>query len=76
MALPEDLDRAVTLVRDAMAFVDRRAINRTDAIKKIFCALLTREHVLLAARTGVGKSLIANQVFAITLWSPRPGTPS
>ena len=48
-----------------MAFVDRRAINRTDAIKKIFCALLTREHVLLAARTGVGKSLIANQVFAM-----------
>ncbi len=65
MSLPEDLDRAVTEVRDAMAFVDRRAINRTEVIKKIFCALLTREHVLLAARTGVGKSLIANQVFAM-----------
>jgi MoxR-like ATPase len=63
--LPEDLDRAVTQVRDAMAFVDRRAINRTDVIKKIFCALLTREHVLLAARTGVGKSLLANQVFGM-----------
>jgi len=55
----------VTEVRDAMAFVDRRAINRTEVVKKIFCALLTREHVLLAARTGVGKSLIANQVFAM-----------
>lgn len=55
----------MTEVRDAMAFVDRRAINRTDVIKKIFCALLTREHVLLAARTGVGKSLIANQAFAM-----------
>jgi MoxR-like ATPase len=65
MSLPEDLDRAVTQVRDAIAFVDRRAINRTDVIKKIFCALLTREHVLLAARTGVGKSLLANQVFAM-----------
>jgi MoxR-like ATPase len=63
--LPEDLDAAVTQVRDAMAFVDRRAINRTDVIKKIFCALLTREHVLLAARTGVGKSLLANQVFGM-----------
>ena len=65
MSLPEDLDRAVTQVREAMAFVDRRAINRTDVIKKIFCALLTREHVLLAARTGVGKSLLANQVFGM-----------
>ncbi len=65
MTLPEDLDRAVTQVRDAMAFVDRRAINRTDVIKKIFCAMLTREHMLLAARTGVGKSLLANQVFAM-----------
>lgn len=55
----------VTEVRDAMAFVDRRAINRSEVVKKIFCALLTREHVLLAARTGVGKSLIANQVFAM-----------
>jgi MoxR-like ATPase len=27
--------------------------------------MLTREHVLLAARTGVGKSLLANQVFAM-----------
>jgi MoxR-like ATPase len=65
VSLPEDLDRMVTEVRDAMAFVDRRAINRSEVVKKIFCALLTREHVLLAARTGVGKSLIANQVFAM-----------
>jgi MoxR-like ATPase len=65
VTLPDDLDLAVTNVRDAMAFVDRRAINRTDVIKRIFCALLTREHVLLAARTGVGKSLLANQVFAM-----------
>ncbi len=63
--LPDDLDRAVTALRDAIGFVERRAINRADVIKKIFCALLTREHVLLAARTGVGKSLLANQVFAM-----------
>src|SRR4249920_249127 len=65
MSLPEELDQAVTRVRDAIAFVERRAINRSEVVKKIFCALLTREHVLLAARTGVGKSLIANQVFAM-----------
>ena len=63
--LPEVLDRAVTQVRDAIAFVERRAINRTEVIKRIFCALLTREHVLLQARTGVGKSLLANQVFSM-----------
>lgn len=63
--LPEELDRAVTQVRDAIAFVERRAINRTEVVKRIFCALLTREHVLLQARTGVGKSLLANQVFAM-----------
>ena len=63
--LPPDIDAAVSDIRAAMAFVERRAINRTDVIKKIFCALLTREHVLLAARTGVGKSLLANQIFAM-----------
>ncbi len=63
--LPPELDAAVTEFREAMAFVERRAVNRTDVVKKLFCALLTREHVLLAARTGVGKSLLANQVFAM-----------
>lgn len=63
--LPEELDRAVSQVRDAMALVERRAINRSEVVKRIFCALLTREHVLLQARTGVGKTLLANQVFAM-----------
>jgi MoxR-like ATPase len=65
MPLPEELDHAVTRVREAIAFVERRAVNRSEVVKKIFCALLTREHVLLAARTGVGKSLLTNQVFAM-----------
>ena len=63
--LPEDLDQAVTQIRNAIAFVERRAINREEVVKKMFCALLTREHFLLQARTGVGKSLLANQVFAM-----------
>ncbi len=63
--LPPHVDAAVTAIRDAMAFVERRAINRSEVIRKMFCALLTREHVLLAARTGVGKSLLANQIFAM-----------
>ena len=62
---PTLIDRAVTEIRDAIAFVERRAVNRADVVKKMFCALLTREHFLLQARTGVGKSLLANQVFAM-----------
>jgi len=63
--LPPDLDAAVSRVRHAIAFVERRAINRGEVIKKIFCALLTREHVLLQSRTGVGKSLLANQIYGL-----------
>lgn len=62
---PAELDRVVADIRSCIAFVETRAINRTDVIKKIFCALLTREHVLLQARTGVGKSLLCNQVYAM-----------
>ncbi len=63
--LPPDLDRGITAMRDAIAFVERRVINRASVVKRIFAALLTREHVLLQARTGVGKSLLAHQVFAM-----------
>lgn len=63
--LPADLDRGVTAIRDAIDFVERRVINRASVVKRIFAALLTREHVLLQARTGVGKSLLAQQVFAM-----------
>lgn len=63
--LPDELDRAVSAVREAISFVERRAVNRADVVKKIFCALLTREHVLLQARTGVGKSLLANQIWGM-----------
>jgi len=62
-AFPEVMDSAVSEIRAAIAFVEKRAINRSDVIKKMFCALLTREHFLLQARTGVGKSLLANQVY-------------
>ncbi len=65
VGLPAELEEGVAQIRDAIAFVEKRAINRADVVKRIFCALLTREHVLLQARTGVGKSLLANQVFAM-----------
>ena len=50
-------------LQDAIDFVNRRVINRTDVIEQIFCALLTSEHALVQSRTGVGKSLLTEQVF-------------
>ncbi|HVZ41249.1 MAG TPA: AAA family ATPase [Candidatus Kapabacteria bacterium] len=50
-------------LQDAIDFVNRRVINRTDVIEQLFCALLTGEHALIQSRTGVGKSLLTEQVF-------------
>jgi MoxR-like ATPase len=50
-------------LQDAIEFVNRRVINRADVVEQIFCALLTGEHALIQSRTGVGKSLLTEQVF-------------
>ncbi len=48
-----------------MEFVERRVINRSEVVEQIFLALLLGEHVLIESRTGVGKTLLAGQVFAM-----------
>lgn len=58
-------DRTLEDLRRGIEFVERRVINRTDVIEQIMCALLTREHALLQSRTGAGKSLLAEQIFAL-----------
>lgn len=50
-------------LQDAMDFVNGRVINRGDIVEQIFCALLTAEHALIQSRTGVGKSLLTEQIF-------------
>jgi MoxR-like ATPase len=60
-----DLEAAVAAVRDAIDFVNRRIINRTDVIDQIFCALLVREHALIQSRTGAAKSLLVMQIFSM-----------
>ncbi|CAN5464832.1 AAA family ATPase [soil metagenome] len=50
-------------LKDAAAFIGTRVINREEVIEQAFCALLTAEHLLLQSRTGVGKSLLAEQIF-------------
>ena len=58
-------DDVIAQFRDAIEFVNRRIINRTEVIDQIFCALLTREHALIQSRTGAAKSLLAQQIFAM-----------
>ena len=62
---PFSFDEVISRFRDAIEFVNRRIINRTEVIDQIFCALLTREHALIQSRTGAAKSLLAQQIFAM-----------
>lgn len=55
--------QAILDLQDAVEFVNCRVINRSDVVEQIFCALLTGEHALIQSRTGVGKSLLTEQVF-------------
>mgnify|MGYP002336018539 CR=1 FL=1 len=52
-------------LKDAAWFIGQRVINREEVIEQAFCALLTAEHALLQSRTGVGKSLLAEQIFSM-----------
>lgn len=58
-----NVQQAILDLQDAIDFVNSRVINRTDVVEQIFCALLTAEHALIQSRTGVGKSLLTEQVF-------------
>lgn len=56
-------DQAIEQFSNAMEYVNRRIINQTEVIDQIFGALLMREHALIQSRTGMAKSLLAQQVF-------------
>lgn len=58
-----NVQQAILKLQDAIDFVNRRVINREDIVEQIFCALLTGEHALIQSRTGVGKSLMVEQIF-------------
>lgn len=67
VAKPSDFSREqfVADLKEAMQFVENRVINRTEIVEQIFLALLVGEHVLIESRTGVAKTLLAEQVFAM-----------
>lgn len=52
-------------LKEAAQFIGQRVVNRDEIIEQAFCALLTGEHLLLQSRTGVGKTLLAEQIFAM-----------
>lgn len=58
------LEEIALKIQQAKDFVGRRVINREEVIEQAFCAFLTGEHLLLQSRTGAGKSLLAEQLFA------------
>ena len=58
-----NIQQTILDLQDAIEFVNGRLINRGDVIEQIFCALLTGEHALIQSRTGVGKSLMTEQIF-------------
>src|SRR5688572_1268240 len=64
---PSGYDSAVFIkdLKAAMEFVERRVINRSELVEQIFLALVVGEHVLIESRTGVAKTLLAEQVFAM-----------
>ncbi len=52
-------------LKEAAQFIGQRVVGREEVIEQAFCALLTGEHMLLQSRTGVGKTLLAEQIFAM-----------
>lgn len=60
---PFHLEKVNEQFRNAIGFVNRRIINRTEVIDQIFSAMLMREHALIQSRTGAAKSLLAQQIF-------------
>jgi MoxR-like ATPase len=56
-------DEVIDAFREAITFVNRRIINRSEVIDQIFSAMLMREHALIQSRTGAAKSLLAQQIF-------------
>ena len=59
------LEQMAVRLKEAAEFVGRRVINREEVIEQAIYAFLTGEHLLLQSRTGSGKSLLAEQLFAI-----------
>jgi len=62
---PYDYRAIVEKMQQEFARVEQKVIGREVIILQFACALLTRQHLLLLGRTGIAKSLLANELFEI-----------
>lgn len=60
-----DYQAIVDKIRAEFARVSEKVIGRETNIFQFACALLTRQHLLLLGRTGIAKSMLANELFDI-----------
>jgi len=60
-----DYQTIIHKMREEFARVAERVIGRDVIILQFACALLTRQHVMLLGRTGIAKSMLANELFEI-----------
>lgn len=63
-SLLPSIEEAIAGINAAIHVVNSRLINREEIVEQAFYALLTGEHLLLQSRTGVGKTLLAEQIFS------------
>jgi len=59
------VDQFIAKLEKAVEIICSRVINRAEVVEQALCALLTSEHLLLQSRTGVGKSLLTEQIFSM-----------
>lgn len=61
----EEIEQLIEKFHRAKEFVGWRMINREKVIQQSFYAILTGDHQLLQSRTGAGKTMLAEQIFAM-----------
>ncbi|MDP8223525.1 MAG: AAA family ATPase [Candidatus Lernaella stagnicola] len=62
---PYDHQQIIAKMHEEFSRVSEKVIGRELIILQFACALLTRQHVMLLGRTGIAKSLLANELFEI-----------
>jgi MoxR-like ATPase len=62
---PYDHQLIITKMNEEFSRVAEKVIGRETIILQFACALLTRQHLMLLGRTGIAKSLLANELFDI-----------
>jgi MoxR-like ATPase len=62
---PHDYQAIIAKMREEFARVAEKVIGRDLIILQFACALLTRQHLMLLGRTGIAKSMLANELFQI-----------